>query len=101
MLRAPDPSWSAVTTRPTTTWQLPSVLVLAVVAAGLVLSATVGWQVGTRVLGLAFLLAAGLRLSLPARSAGWLVVRTRGLDAAVLLVLGFAMVTLAETIPQA
>ncbi len=87
--------------RPTTSWQLPSVLVLAGVAAGLLLATQVGWQTGTRVLGLAFLLAAGLRLSLPARSAGWLVVRTRGLDAAVLLVLGFAMVALAETIPPA
>ncbi len=86
---------------PRTSWQLPSVLVLAVVAAGLVLATSVGWQTGTRVLGLAFLLAAGLRLSLPARSAGWLVVRTRGLDATVLLTLGFAMVVLAETIPPA
>ena len=87
--------------RPTTSWQLPSVLVLAVVAGGLALATQVGWQTGTRVLGLAFLLAAVLRLSLPARSAGWLVVRTRGLDAAVLLVLGFAVVALAETIPPA
>ena len=90
-----------MTARPTTSWQLPSVLVLAVVAVGLVLATQVGWQPGTRVLGLAFLLAAVLRLSLPARSAGWLVVRTRGLDAAVLLVLGFAMVALAQTIPPA
>ena len=90
-----------MTSRPRTTWQLPSVLVLAVVATGLALAATVGWQLGTRVLGLAFLLAAGLRLSLPPRVAGWLVVRTRGLDGAVLLVLGFAMVALAETIPPA
>ena len=91
----------AVRARPTTSWQLPSVLVLAVVAAGLGLAATVGWQTGTRVLGLGLLLAAALRLSLPARSAGWLVVRTRGLDAAVLLVLGAAVVVLAETIPPA
>jgi hypothetical protein len=90
-----------VPTRPTTGWQLPSVLVMAVVATGLALAAGVGWQLGTRVLGLAFLLAAGLRLSLPARTAGWLVVRTRGLDAAVLLALGFAMAALAETIPPA
>jgi hypothetical protein len=90
-----------VTARPSTSWQLPSVVVLAGVGAGLVLATQVGWQTGTRVLGLAFLLAAVLRLSLPARSAGWLVVRTRGLDAAVLLVLGFAMVALAETIPPA
>ncbi len=87
--------------RPTTSWQLPSVLVLAVVTTGLALATTVGWQTGTRVLGRGFLLAAVLRLSLPARSAGWLAVRTRGLDAAVLLVLGFAMVALAETIPPA
>ncbi len=90
-----------MTARPTTSWQLPSLLVLAVAATGLALATSAGWQTGTRVLGLAFLLAAGLRLSLPARSAGWLVVRTRGLDAAVLLVLGFAMVALAETIPPA
>ncbi len=87
--------------RPTTSRQLPSVLVLAVVAVGLVLAKQVGWQTGTRVLGLAFLLAAVLRVTLPARSAGWLVVRTRGLDAAVLLVLGLAMVALAQTIPPA
>lgn len=90
-----------MTARPSTSWQLPSVLVLAVVAVGLALATNVGWQTGTRVLGLAFLLAAVLRLTLPARSAGWLVVRTRGLDAAVLLVLGVAMVVLAETIPPA
>ncbi len=90
-----------MTARPTTSRQLPSLAVLAVVAAGLVLSATAGWQTGTRVLSLAFLLGAGLRLSLPARAAGWLVVRSRGLDAAVLLVLGFTVGALAETIPQA
>ena len=99
--RAAGLGCGSVTAGPATSWQLPSVLVLAVVAGGLVLATTVGWQTGTRVLGLAFLLAAGLRLSLPARSAGWLVVRTRGLDAAVLLALGFAMVALAETIPPA
>jgi len=90
-----------VTGRPPTRWQLPSVLVLAVVGTGLVLATQVGWQLGTRVLGLAFLLAAGLRLSLPDRSAGWLVVRTRALDAAVLLVLGFAVLILAATVPPA
>ena len=90
-----------MSSRPSTSWQLPSVLVLAVVAVGLVLATQVGWQTGTRVLGLAFLLAAALRVTLPARSAGWLVVRTRALDAALLLVLGLAMVVLAETIPPA
>ncbi|MCW2615554.1 MAG: hypothetical protein JWN08_2548 [Frankiales bacterium] len=80
--------------------QLPAVSVLAVAAVGLLLGATVDWQPGAVVLGLALLLAAGLRLTLPARQAGWLVVRTRGLDAAVLLLLGFSLVLLATTIPE-
>jgi len=80
--------------------QLPSLLVLALVAAGLVVLAVVDARPGILVVGLALLLAAGLRLTLPARSAGWLAVRTRGLDAALLLVLGFAVVVLANTIPD-
>ena len=58
------------------------------------------WQVGAFAIGLALLLAAGLRLALPVRTAGWLAVRTRGLDAAMLLALGFAVVALANTIPR-
>ena len=81
--------------------QLPAIAVLAVAAAGLALAALVDWQPGAVVLGLALLLAAGLRLTLPIRQAGWLVVRTRGLDAAVLLLLGFSLVLLATSIPEA
>ena len=80
--------------------QLPSLVVLALVAAGLVVITAVDARPGILVIGLALLLAAGLRLTLPARSAGWLAVRTRGLDAALLLVLGFAVVVLANTIPD-
>lgn len=80
--------------------QLPTHAVLVVAAAGLVLAALVDWQLGAVVLGLALLLAAGLRLTLPVRQAGWLVVRTRGLDASVLLVLGFGLVLLATSIPE-
>jgi hypothetical protein len=50
-------------------------------------------------MGLAFCLAAALRLTLPARQAGLLVVRSKGVDAAVLLALGFGLVVLANTIP--
>ena len=81
--------------------QLPAVVVLGVVACGLLLAALVDWQAGAVVLGLALLLAAGLRLTLPARQAGWLVVRTRGVDAGFLLVTGFALVLLATTVPDA
>jgi hypothetical protein len=80
--------------------QLPALAALVVATLGLVLAVLVDWQVGAFTFGLALLLAAGLRLALPARTAGWLAVRTRGLDAALLLGLGFAVVVLANTIPR-
>jgi hypothetical protein len=80
--------------------ELPSLAVLAVVAAGLAVGALADWRAGAIIVGLALLLAAGLRLSLRERQAGFLVVRSRGFDAAVLLVLGFALVALANTIPD-
>lgn len=80
--------------------QLPAVGVLAVTGLGLLLAAVADWQVGAFVIGLALLGGAGLRLTLPVRSAGWLAVRTRSLDAALLLGLGFAVVLLANTIPR-
>jgi hypothetical protein len=83
--------------------ELPTLAVLAVVAAGLAVGALVdnGWRPGAFLVGLALLLAAGLRLTLRERQAGFLVVRSRGFDSAVLLVLGFALVLLANTIPAA
>jgi len=83
--------------------ELPTLAVLAVVAAGLAFGALShdGWRLGAFVIGLGLLLAAGLRLTLRERQAGFLVVRSRGFDAAVLLVLGFALVALANTIPAA
>ncbi|MBC7375028.1 MAG: DUF3017 domain-containing protein [Frankiales bacterium] len=81
--------------------QLPSLAVLATAGVGLTLTAALGWQPGVVMVGLALLLAAGLRLSLPVRQAGWLVVRSRSMDAAVLLGLGFSLIVLATTIPRA
>ncbi len=80
--------------------QLPALSVLALAVAGLLLAALVDWQLGAFAVGLSLLLGAGLRLALPVRAAGWLAVRTRGLDAALLLGLGFAVVVLANTIPR-
>lgn len=80
--------------------QLPALAVLALTALGLLLVATVDSRPGVIVVGLALLLAAGLRLTLSVRQAGWLVVRTRGLDASFLLVLGFTLILLANAIPN-
>jgi hypothetical protein len=80
--------------------ELPLAASLAVAALGLVLVAVFDrWRLGSGVIGLAFCLAAALRLTLPARQAGLLVVRSKAVDATVLLVLGFALVALANTIP--
>lgn len=79
--------------------ELPTLAVLAVVAAGLAVVTFDRWRLGAFVVGLGLLAAAGLRLTLRERQAGFLVVRSRGFDAAVLLTLGFALVTLANTIP--
>jgi hypothetical protein len=81
--------------------ELPTLAVLVVVAVGLAVVVFIDWQPGAFVIGLALLLAAGLRLTLRERQAGFLVVRSRGFDAAVLLVLGFVLIALANTIPRA
>lgn len=73
---------------------------LAVAGAGLVLVATGSWRGGAGVLALALLLAAGLRLGLSPRRAGWLVVRSRAFDAGLLLLLGFAVLALSVVIPR-
>jgi hypothetical protein len=79
--------------------ELPLIVVLAVVAAGLVLGTLDRWRVGAGVLGVAVVLAGALRLLLPARRAGLLVVRSRQLDVAVLVVLGAALLVLASSVP--
>jgi hypothetical protein len=80
--------------------ELPLAAVLAVVAVGLFLVTVLDrWRFGSGVIGLGLCLAAVLRLTLPARQLGLLAVRSRTVDAAVLLVLGFGLVILANTIP--
>ncbi len=81
------------------TREAPIMAVLAAVGAGLVLVVLGHWRAGSYVVGLALLLAAGLRLSLPPQQAGLLVVRSRGLDGALLLALGFAVLLLADSVP--
>lgn len=81
--------------------QAPVGAVLAVAAVGLLVVPTADWEPGVVVVGLALLLGAGLRAGLPTRAAGWLVVRSRAFDTAVLLVLGFGLLLLATSIPEA
>ena len=84
---------------PGTFAQLPLAAVLGVVAAGLLVVALVDWKTGCVLVSLGLLLGAGLRLALPVRAAGALVVRSRGLDAALLLGAGLAVLVLVFTVP--
>jgi hypothetical protein len=78
----------------------PLLVVVAIAAAGIVGVAAVGWwRLGSIVVGASFCLAAALRLVLSREHLGDLAVRSRTVDATVLLVLGFGMVALANTIP--
>jgi hypothetical protein len=79
--------------------EIPLALTITVTATGLVLTAGFDrWRLGTGVMGLALCLAAAMRLTFPARQVGLLAVRSRGVDAAVLLTLGFGLVVLANII---
>ena len=79
----------------------PLLVVLGLVALGLLGVAAFGWwRWGAAFVGVAFCLAAALRLTLSKELLGDLVVRSRVVDATVLLVLGFGLVALANTIPR-
>jgi hypothetical protein len=79
----------------------PLLVVLGLAVAGLVGVAAFGWwRLGAALVGVAFCLAAALRLTLSRELLGDLAVRSRLVDATVLLVLGFGLVALANTIPQ-
>ncbi len=79
--------------------ELPGGLVLLAVGAGIAVAALLDWRAGCYVVGVALLVAAALRTSLPERGAGMLAVRSRGLDAAVLLLLGTGVLLLANSVP--
>lgn len=80
--------------------ELPLLASLGLVVLGLLLGALARWRVGALVVGVGILLAAVLRLVLPVRRSGLLVVRSRRIDVAVLLFLGAALVVLASSVPQ-
>ena len=79
--------------------QLPSVLVLAVVAGGVAAVANHYWRKGLYVVGLGLVIGAVLRALLPTRRVGLLAVRSRVMDVVVLGSLGGAIGVLAAVIP--
>lgn len=79
--------------------ELPLLAVGAVLAAGIGVVSTDHWRAGLYVIAVAMLVAAFARLTLPARRAGPLVVRSRWLDTALLAGTGVAILVLALIVP--
>jgi hypothetical protein len=77
---------------------LPFGLVMAVVAVGLVRIAQYYWREGTVWIGLALLLAAGLRVLLRDEQAGLVAIRSRAIDVLCYTAFGVMVIAVAMTI---
>jgi Protein of unknown function (DUF3017) len=80
--------------------ELPLAAVLLVCALGLLVVYLHHFRLGSLVIACGVLLASALRLSVSARRAGLLVVRSRALDVTVLAALGVAVLVLALVVPS-
>lgn len=79
-------------------WPLTAVLVCLAVALGI--TATGHWRRGAFAIGCSVVLAGLLRMLLPNRVAGLLVVRQRWFDVALLLIVGGAMLAITMVVPH-
>lgn len=84
---------------PSTPW--PLLLVVAVVVAGAVAAGFGYWRRSALLVAGALLLGSVLRLALPARVAGLLVVRRRWIDVTVMAAMGAAIIAAALIVPPA
>lgn len=78
----------------------PLLLVLLVMLAAMQQVFTEHWRIGSSLLGVAALIAAGLRLVLPPDRVGLLAIRGRTADALCYSGFGFAVLVLALTITR-
>lgn len=85
--------------RPRSLRQVPFVLVVLAVAAGLALAAFDRFRLASAVLSAAFGLATALRIVLPERDAGLLVVRSRLIDSLCLFTLAAGLTVLTAVVP--
>ena len=76
------------------------IVILAACGAGVAVVASGDWRLGVRILAVALMVAAGIRLVLPARDAGMLAVRHRAIDVTVLALMGALIYFLASSIPN-
>ena len=85
-------------TRAAAVRQVPLLGVLTLVGVGLIVVAADRWARGLVLLAAGLILGAGLRLMLPARRAGLLVVRSRPFDVACLLGIAVAVLAVAGSL---
>ena len=78
---------------------LPLLICILVVAVGTGFMAVGHWRIGAMWVGAASLLAAALRLVLPVKLAGLLVMRRRWVDVVVLAFMGAAIIAVALSVP--
>jgi hypothetical protein len=86
-------------------WEVPPsrriafVVVLGVVALSVLVTVTIDFRLGGYLLGAALLMAATMRLVLPAKYCLGLLVRSRQSDVLTALLLGLAIVVVAYLVP--
>jgi hypothetical protein len=80
--------------------QWPLLVVLVVVGCGLLLVAAERWRSGLVGMGLAVVVAGLFRLLMPLRRIGFLAVRSRPVDVALMLATGVAVAVIALAIPH-
>ncbi len=108
--RLPEPSGEAADEAPEddeTPRRYPSTIggafylvMLGVAGLGLILVVLDDWRTGVRLMGGSLVFGAVVRLVLPSRDAGMLSVRSKALDAVLLIGVGVAMFVLAGSIPD-
>lgn len=91
-------SWSGHSLRARLSAHWPLLLVLALALISMQRVLTEHWKQGSATLGLAALVAAGLRLALPADRVGLLAIRGRTADALIYGGFGIVVLALALTI---
>lgn len=79
--------------------QYPSLLVILLAISGLIVMNVTDFRIGVYILAAAVGLATLFRLTWTRFAVGWLAVRHRALDAAILLGLTIALVVLAIVVP--
>lgn len=85
---------------PRTVGGMAYLVMLAVACVGVLVVVLADWRIGIRIFAGVLVAGALLRVALPSRDAGMLAVRSKSVDAVLLLGVGAALLLLASSIPD-